>query len=348
MKKQFYTGIAEDTRPELEQSRDWKSEDLFGAGSPTWIERGETNWMKPILIRNQNGSSQCMAYSGAKQLGVNEMKENGAFVNLSPTFIYRKRANPTDGMFMQDLLDLMTTIGSPKDTWFPCDNMTDAQIEKAPEPNMETLIEALKYRGKSYVQTPAFNINGLAQGVDTVGSCIIIIRCNINEWTSKPFIDPEKTKADWNVNHGVVCLQYGLIDGKKYVLVEDSWGWSKSPAGQRWISEDFIKERMFGGGYVFDLTTPAIVKPKYNFKVNLKKGMVSSDVKMLQKILILEGCLPEADANTGWGIFGQRTLNAVIKLQEKYRAEILQPSNLTKGTGYVGSATRAFLNKKYA
>lgn len=341
-----YIGVVEDPRSEEEQSKDWKVEDFFGSSERVWKERGKTKWMKPLYIRNQDGSSQCMAYSGAKHLGINDMRENGDFVNLSPTFIYQKRAVKAEGMYMQNLLDIMVKHGSPKDDWFPCDDLGEDEINNAPLPSESVIEEALKYRGQAYVQTPAFDIDRIAQAIDTSGSCIIIIRCNIKEWTEYPFIDPKVTQADWNVNHAVCCMQYGKIDGKRHILVEDSWGSRYGKNGQRWLSEDFIKERMFAGGYVIDLANPDIT-PKYNFKTDLKLGMVSSDVKMLQKILILEDCMTEAQASTGWGIFGQRTHNAVKQLQEKYATEILKPVGLTKGTGYVGKSTREFLNKKW-
>lgn len=78
------------------------------------------------------------------------------------------------------------------------------------------------------------------------------------------------------------------------------------------------------------------------FKVNLKYGNRGDDVIKLQEILIGEGLLGEG-LNTGW--FGPATKTAVIEFQEKYVLEILTPSGLTKGTGFVGSSTRAKLNE---
>ncbi len=69
----------------------------------------------------------------------------------------------------------------------------------------------------------------------------------------------------------------------------------------------------------------------------------SSEVKRLQKFLKKQGeeIYPEGLIT---GNFYQMTENAVIRFQEKYSKEILDPLNLSQGTGYVGSYTRKKIN----
>jgi hypothetical protein len=81
--------------------------------------------------------------------------------------------------------------------------------------------------------------------------------------------------------------------------------------------------------------------PNYIFERNLKKGMKGEDVKILQDILIIEGFL-DKEYNTGF--YGALTFNAVKKLQEKYKAEILTPVGLKVGTGLFYASTRNFIN----
>lgn len=84
------------------------------------------------------------------------------------------------------------------------------------------------------------------------------------------------------------------------------------------------------------------------FVRDLKLGDSGTDVAQLQKLLNQD---PETRvAFSGVGspgqeteYFGALTRAAVIKLQDKYRAEVLFPVNLTVATGYVGAQTRAKL-----
>lgn len=85
------------------------------------------------------------------------------------------------------------------------------------------------------------------------------------------------------------------------------------------------------------------------FTENLSLGSSGVQVTALQKILNQD---PETRiATTGPGSpgnetnrFGPLTKTAVIRFQEKYASEVLAPAGLTKGTGRVGSYTRAKLN----
>ena len=89
------------------------------------------------------------------------------------------------------------------------------------------------------------------------------------------------------------------------------------------------------------------------FATPLKLGMSSADVKQLEVFLNSSktGCpgntchvstIGAGSPGKETNAFGLKTYNAVKKFQEYYKSELLTPSNLTKGTGFVGTAT---LNK---
>ena len=85
------------------------------------------------------------------------------------------------------------------------------------------------------------------------------------------------------------------------------------------------------------------------FNKDLKIGDNSEDVKFLQKFLNKNPTTKISSSGTGSSgnetdFFGQLTKNAVIKFQEMYASDVLQPFGLKSGTGFVGTATRLKLN----
>jgi len=81
-----------------------------------------------------------------------------------------------------------------------------------------------------------------------------------------------------------------------------------------------------------------------SFDRDLAYGLSQNEeVKALQLFLAIQE--PEAyPEGLVTGHFYQLTRQAIIRFQEKYAAEVLQPAGLSKGTGYVGPLTRAKLN----
>ncbi len=91
-------------------------------------------------------------------------------------------------------------------------------------------------------------------------------------------------------------------------------------------------------------------KAEADFYRSLKLGDTGDDVVVLQQILNRDPETKVADSGPGsagneTSYFGELTRQAVIKLQNKYQAEILTPVGLNVGTGYVGPSTLAQLSK---
>lgn len=85
----------------------------------------------------------------------------------------------------------------------------------------------------------------------------------------------------------------------------------------------------------------------HTFNTNLGIGSKGEDYKALEGALIKDGSLEPLDNTVGFSVFNEFIASAVVAFQEKYASEILTPSGLKHGTGYVGKSTRAKLNKLY-
>ncbi|MDO8561601.1 MAG: peptidoglycan-binding protein [bacterium] len=81
------------------------------------------------------------------------------------------------------------------------------------------------------------------------------------------------------------------------------------------------------------------------FTRNLFRGATGEDVRALQKFLNAEGFSVTVSGQET-AFFGPATAAALIRFQEKYRAQILTPNGLASGTGILGPATIAFITKR--
>jgi len=120
-----------------------------------------------------------------------------------------------------------------------------------------------------------------------------------------------------------------------------------SPTAYYEFNPDKAKEILQEAGFVEDETgiREKIIKEEkiFQFKSDLKLGSRGKEVEELQKCLSKYPELyPEGKIT---GFFGDETKEAVIRFQEKYAKEILEPWGFTKGTGLVSKTTRSKLNE---
>lgn len=318
MTDENYNGIAQDPRSDDKKALDYSHEELAGA-----ITLPEVKWvdvknkqLKSYIIQNQDGSSSCVAQATSKLLAIHEVMEGRDYTQLCPKFIYGLRSNyPDGGMWLPNALEIACKSGTCKESTIPCDNkgesfMNDRNIPK------EAIDEAKQFRGKFYFEIKGRNIEDIASVLEQGYGVLLGFRFDYDEWTEVPFLNPNSQKK---CGHGIAAVDYGIYQGKKALVIEDSWGPNYGKGGRRFITEEFLNARCFYAGYVTSL-------PNYVFKNMLRIGSKGLDVKMLQHRLNIK-----VD-----GIFGPQTEKAVKDFQIK---------NNIKIDGIVGPLTMSLLNK---
>lgn len=337
-----YNGYYEDPRSELEKLKDYSHEELIGTGGYVWKDFVLSD-IPEYTIRNQDGSSACGAFAGAKMLGALYKKTHGKYVDLLPQFIYKKRENyPSEGMYLTDIFKIASKYGSPLDEKLLGDNLNETQCNSFPITEKMSQ-EALEYAGGTYLYIDVNNIDEVAKVIDQGYTPIILVKCNIAEWTGVPKVIQGTT--NFNIVHFVPCIYAGMRGGVKTIVINDSWGSSYGLAGLRYITEDFWKNRVLQVMYMRE-KIPMAPKPRYNFTKMLSYGLTGNDdVRALQNILKYEGCLDTSVQSTG--NYYNLTAQAVMKLQLKNN--IASPAEIYSLAGKkVGPKTLAYLQKNYA
>ena len=311
-----YNGVAEDPRSPSEKAQDYKAEDLaMGDITINWIDYAN-KIIKSYPIQNQDGSSSCVAQGTSKILAIHEVLEGRSYQKLCPKFIYTRRQNyPDGGMWLPNALSLACKYGSCLEDEMPCDNKGESFMNDTNEhPILAS--HALEYRAKYYFEITDRAIDNIAKILEQSYGVLLGFRFDYDEWTNVPFINPT---SKLSCGHGIAAIDYILYEGKKALIIEDSWGPDFGKGGRRIITEDFLNARCFYAGYITSL-------PNYIFTKVLRLGSKGIDVRKLQEKLGIK-----VD-----GIFGPKTKQAVIKFQQV---------NLLQADGVVGPKTNQALNQ---
>lgn len=337
-------GVAPDTRTDEQKQRDYLHEErVFPSSTNAFGNTKITGSKYPL--QNQKSTSECVPHAVALALGIERELDGDVFAVLSPTFIYRQRANyPAAGTAPYDAFSLFAKYGAPLLNQLP--TPTYEYQANGAVLTQQMYVEGSIYAGKEfYTLMNPKDISELATIASQGHGVPITIFATEQEWsqTYPQIYNPKLTYSQATIQHEVTILpNSGFVEGTKlYVTIQDS-----CPFGGiqiRHLSEDFIKMRCYGAAY-WD-TVSIIgggVPPKYTFTKILKWGSVGNEVKLMQQLLAAEGCLP-IDCITG-NFYG-RTLAAVHAFQNKYAAEILLPIGLNAPTDTWGSACIAKANQ---
>lgn len=377
-RKQPGTGALIDTRPEEEKIKDYHFEEIVATANPVnWVEKPQSSWRK-FPIYDQNGSGSCVAQTMAKLLGVFYWLKNGEYVHFSASHIYQRRINkPSAGMGGVDVFKIAQQ-GVTLEELAKSQNMTDEQMTNMAIPDYKVKVGEI-FKIGNYVMLPTGDIDTIASVIQTTGKGVMIwTYWKHEEWTEVPTIKyPGLSPSEPGIGrHSTAAVDFTLYNGKKALIIDDSWGSSYGKAGQRVITEDFFKERCFFAAYPLTFAfedqtqpspapsptpTPTPVKPKYTFTQklvfipwdsvnnrpidNLLHENQKSDTIALQDILKYEGFVPTNISSSGY--FGAITAKGLLLFQKKYKIDTDAVLDSLKGQTF-GPKSMSKMNELYS
>lgn len=331
----FMSGVVEDPRTEEQKQKDYRHEEIATSFPPfNWVEVPQSQW-RQYPIFNQDGSGSCVAQAIAKACGIERKLKSGAFVFQSPRFVYVNRANKTtEGMWLADALSIPCKLGIPVEQILLSQNLSEQLMNVASDINDFVLAEALTSKEAQFITLP-INIDAIASVVEPNGKPVVITaQFSMDEWNQQvPTINPNEKPT---LGHGICVTQATLYNGKKALIIDDSWGTGYGIGGKRIVTEDwFTANRITGAGYFTTFANQGgAVKPIYTFTKQLAYGLMNDpDVKALQQCLNYLGIFPDVQAPTG--NFLGITMAAV---------KLYQTTNGLAVTGIVDQATIISLN----
>lgn len=325
----------------------WKqSEVVSSPATPQWVEKPQSAWRK-FPIFNQDGSGSCVMQTECKEMGIMRSLKDGVYVHFSVADGYQRRVNkPGSGMIADDARKIAAQ-GITLEVLVPSQNMSDAQLDAETVEQYKHDVGSV-FAVPNHLELPIKSIDSIASTIQATRKGVMAwFFFAIEEWTDRPSIlHPELTLADASsLKHSVTVVDFTMQGNEKCLIIEDSWGSSYGMAGQRVITETWLKNRNWYADYLvnFKFDVQATPKPQHTFSVDLDLGTTSDDVRALQDCLKFDGEFPTNADSTGF--FGPITQKAVGDYQIKHGV-VTDSSAL--GYGRCGPKTRLALNSQFA
>jgi hypothetical protein len=347
---EFNSGCLIDNRPESEKIKDFHFKEFVASAAPVeWKEKPESEWRKfPDL--NQGISNSCvMATIDKLGLVMLWLKEK-TFVLFSRAFYQMRSNKPSGGMIGVEAFEIWRKNGLPLEQLVPSEKMSDAELDAIQIEQYEKYI-AKVFAISGHVGLDNGDFETLASVIQVTGKAVMAwFYFTTEEWSK--YIPTVSGKINFGtaLRHSVAVVDFFLVGGKKYLLIEDS-AWFGGLT-RRLISEEFFRERnwfiRYPTNFKFQDQTiiPESIKPVYKFKNIVRYGMENNpDVRALQDILKYEGFFPIERDSTG-NYFAMTTAG-VLKFQLKYN--VATPDELHQLQGrQAGPKTLAKLNELYS
>lgn len=311
-----------DNQTEEEKALNYKQSEVVASVAPVvWTEKSS---YRSFPIRNQDGSGTCVAQTEAKEQSIWLLNKYGVWVDMSASFRYQQRTNTeSQGCTSSDIYSVFPKLGNIYESLMPSQNLSESQIMAVPRP--EYLKDIAKVYNFKRIKLP-IDFETVASTIQETGKGVMVwFKLSMAEWTTIPQVLPQPTTS----GHSVIAVDWTLKDGKKYLVIDDSWGLSYAMNGQRLISEEYFKARCFLASYIMDF--------KVSVGIINEKPVFDGSIISAQKCFKYLGYFPlNVSEVENWGNI---TRSACIKFQKA--------NNIYPQLGNFGDFTKAKLKELF-
>jgi len=319
-----YIGCRDTQTPE-QKGKNYSFDEVCLAPVPVvWLEKTRDQY-RSFPIRDQDGSGTCVCQTYATELGIIFNEKYGQFIDFSSSFPYQQRKYPeTAGCTSEDIYTIFPKLGNCFEKEMPSQKMNDNQVMSVPKERW--FADIAKVWNIKRIALP-IDFEVVAGTVQATGKGVMVwFKFHPTEWTNIPFVSDKAPTS----GHSVTVVDYVLKDGKKYLVIQDSWGLAYADRGLRLISEEYFYERCYQASYLMSFkiqdNETVFERPKFD-------GTIIS----AQKCFKWEGLFPSNVAEVeSWGNI---TRTACIAFQKRY--------NITPALGNFGPLTKAKLKEIY-
>ncbi len=331
------------------QPRSWRHEEIAGATQPaTWIEKDLKTGFKSYPMRSQGSQLTCTTYALAKQLSVDEIIENGQWRELSPRSIYPYVVQPGGGSHSLFATKLATKQGMTLESLLKTDGLSEIEARSDTGYVTDAKLVAQVYKPDSFIECSADfeTVASILQSFEKQGKrkviTVTVAGINNGTWLSAIPVPPSPgLPAHLLWFHRISVTDFGLINGKKVLAFDNSFGEEAGNKGQQFLTEEYARAT-YGGIYTLnrpdDLASmsTAITPPVYEWTRDLVRGSSGPDVMALQQALQSLGMFPISTVVKPTGAFFGVTQKGVELFQSAFGLPV---------TGKVDLITRIQLNK---
>lgn len=322
---EIYMG-ARNTQNQEQIAKNYAFGEICTAPAPVvWIEKDRKNY-RSFPIRSQDGSGQCVVMTLATEMGIIFKEKYGEWIDFSSSFPYQQRKYPTiSGCTSEDIYSVFPKIGDVFEKDMPSQDINDAGamaiIKKKYFDDLAKVYKINRIALPLEFETIASVVQATGKGV------MIWVHFHPSEWTNIPTVSNNIPTS----GHSITVVDFTLKDGKKYLVIQDSWGLKYADQGLRLISEEYFYARCYQAGYLmaFNVQDNSIVPERPHFILN--------SVSKAKDCLKWEGIFPSnvPSNDVADNIFR----SALVKYQTRY--------GIYPTLGNFGPLTNASLAKNY-